>query len=716
MKQVIQNTRTGRLALDEVPPPEVPTGGVLVRTRASLISAGTERMVVEFARKSLVGKARARPDLVRKVLDKARRDGVAATMRAALARLDEPLPLGYSAAGEVVAVGAGMEGVYRVGQRVVMAGAGLANHAELDAVPRNLVAPLPDDVPDIQACFATLASIALHGVRNLGPQLGDVVAVLGVGLLGQLVTQFLVLSGARVVALDYDRSRLDLAQRMGAEVGLDLAEDGIAESVAALTRGRGCDGIVIAAATDSSEPFRTAAALARDRARVVLVGMTGTELPYREFMQKELTVTVSRSYGPGRYDSDFEGRGVKYPEGWVRWTETANLAECARLMSPSLPRRLDVAPLITHRFPFERALDAYALVTQGGEPHLGVVLEYSGQPEIKTRPSFPAVVGQPRRCVLGVIGAGNFARTVLLPELRRRGDVTLRAVVTRRGPSAQQTREAFGFQEASTDIETVLGDPTINAVLVATRHDTHADLAARALAAGKAVLVEKPLALSRDELNRVAEARAGSAGFFQIGFNRRFAPLMEQARQRLARTGGPRVVLLRVNAGAIPSESWIHADEGGGRILGEACHFVDLARFLVGAPIVSVRAQAARTVAGASDDVSITLDFADGSLGTVLYTALGDTALAKELIEAYGGGMALTVDDYRSLTIAESGRIRRVKPMGARDKGFAASLAAFVEAVGRGGPAPIDEAELMETSLATIAAMESLRSGRVVDV
>ncbi|MCZ6467807.1 MAG: zinc-binding alcohol dehydrogenase, partial [Alphaproteobacteria bacterium] len=444
MKQVIQSPRTGKLAVREVPAPKVTAGHVLVRTRASLISAGTERMSVEFARKSLAGKAKARPDLARQVLAKARRDGLRATWNAVLARLDEPMPLGYSAAGEVVAAGAGLEGVFRVGERVAVAGAGLANHAELNVVPRALVAPVPDDVPDEEACFATLAAISLHAVRTLGPGLGDVVAVLGVGLVGQLAVQLLTLSGARAVALDYNPGRLDLARRMGAQAALDLADGGVAEAVSALTAGVGCDGILIAAATDSSEPLATAAAIARDRARVCMVGDTGTAFPRREFMQKELNLVVSRSYGPGRYDEDFEGRGVKYPAGFVRWTETENLAECVRLMSPALARRLDVAPLISHRFPLDEAEAAYAMVTGASEPHLGVVLTYGGQPADAAAagarapgPSFAAPAAHPAGCVLGVIGAGNFARTVLLPELKKLAGVRLHTVVTRRGASAE---------------------------------------------------------------------------------------------------------------------------------------------------------------------------------------------------------------------------------------------------------------------------------------
>ncbi len=722
MRQVIQSPRTGKLAVREVPRPRVTPGHVLVRTRASLISAGTERMAVEFARKSLAGKAKARPDLTRQVLAKARRDGLRATWNAVLARLDEPLPLGYSAAGEVVAAGAGLEGVFRVGQRVAVAGAGLANHAELNVVPRALAAPVPDDVPDDEACFATLAAIALHAVRTLGPGLGDVVAVLGVGLVGQLAVQLLTLSGARAVALDYNPGRLDLARRMGAQGALDLAGGGVEAAVSALTAGVGCDGILIAAATESSEPLATAAAIARDRARVCMVGATGTAFPRREFMQKELSLVVSRSYGPGRYDQDFEGRGVKYPAGFVRWTETENLAECVRLMSPALARRLDVAPLISHRFPLDEAEKAYAVVTGAGEPHLGVVLTYGGELADAAGarapgPSFAAPTAGPAGCVLGVIGAGNFARTVLLPELKKLNGVGFHTVVTRRGASAEQSRQAFGFAHAGADEAAVLENPDINAVLIATRHDSHAELTARALEAGKAVLVEKPLGLDREQINRVIEARTKSAAFFQVGFNRRFAPLAVTVRDRLHGMDGPKFVLLRVNAGPLPADHWALApEEGGGRILGEVCHFVDLARFLVGAPIASVLADTGEATGATSEDVTLTLRFADGSLATVAYTALGDIACGKERIEAYAGGAVFTVDDFRTLVVAEDGRVTSQGSRRRQDKGFKGALKAFVDAVAGGGPAPVDEAEVVETSLATIAVLESLQAGTRIDL
>lgn len=717
MKQIVQSARNGRLTLRDVPEPQVRAGHLLVRTTASLISAGTERMVVDFARKSLAAKAKARPDLVKKVLEKARRDGIMATFQAVMARLDEPMPLGYSAAGTVVAVGRGLEGQFEIGQRVAVAGAGLANHAELNSIPRNLAAPIPDDVSDEQACFGTVAAIALQGVRNLTPQLGDVVAVIGVGLVGQIAVQLLALNGCRVLAMDYNDSRLDLARANGAEMAVNLGGDGADAAVRQLTRGLGCDSVLIAAATDSAGPLEVAAVIARDRARISLVGKTGTEFPFADFMKKELSLVVSRSYGPGRYDEDFEGRGMKYPPGFVRWTETENLGECVRLMGTALPRRLDMKALITHRFPFDQAESAYSLVMENSEPHLGVVLTYPDQPAAAApRPVFAAAKAAPSgRCVLGVVGAGAFARTILLPALKKLPKAELHTLVTQRGLSAEHGQQAYGFAHCATDVDAVFGNPEINAVLIATRHASHAELVSRALAAGKNVFVEKPLAVDREQLAQVAAARQNSAGFFTVGFNRRFAPMSVALRKHFDAMPGPRVVNLRVNAGAMPAESWVNAaEEGGGRMVGEMCHFIDLARYYVGKPIVSVRAECATPVAGAADDLAVVLHFEDGSMANIVYTALGDTAYSKERFEVFGGGSVVTIDNFLALTVASGGSIRTEKARAGQDKGHGEEMRAFVEAVAGGTAAPVEEGELYETALATIAVADSLRLSETI--
>ncbi len=695
MKQVIQSARTGKLVLKDVPAPKVKAGHLLVQTRASLISAGTDRLMTEFARKSLLGKAQARPDLVKKVFDKLRRDGISETWTSVMARLDEPLPLGYSAAGSVIAVGAGLEGTFRVGERVAIAGAGLANHAELNVVPKNLAVPIPQTVSDEEACFATLSAIAMHAVRNVGATLGDRVAVIGLGLVGQLACQLLTLSGIRVVALDVDVARIDLARQLGVE-RISEIDDAAINRILAWSGDKGVDAVLIAAATDSNEPFATAAAIARDRARVVLVGKTGTEFSYRDFMQKELSVIVSRSYGPGRYDDDFESRGMTYPEGYVRWTETANLAECARLMSPTRQPRLNIAPLISHRFSLEQAEDAYALVT-GHEPHLGVVLTYKDALVKTPHQSFaePKVQITDGKCVLGVIGAGNFARTQLLPALKGMKNIILHTLVSERGASAEHSQETFGFSQASTNADDVFSNKDINAVLIATRHDHHANLTIKALQAGKSVLVEKPLALNREDINAIAAARNESQGFFQVGFNRRFAPMSINMREFLGKHAGPKFVLLRINTGALPADHWIHdTEQGGGRILGEACHFVDLARYLISAAIESVQASAPRTGTVPCEDATITLRFTDGSLATIAYTAQGDSVYSKERIEAYAGGAVMVIDDFRECTIAENGQIKSKKA--ASGKGIALGLQAFIDAILNGGPVPIDEAEIIE--------------------
>ncbi len=719
MKQVVQSTRSGKLTVREVPAPAVRPGHLLVRTSTSLISAGTDRMVVQFAKKSLAAKAMARPDLVRQVMDKARRDGIGATIRAVLARLDEPLPLGYSACGEVTALGAGVEGAFRVGQRVAVAGAGVANHAELNLVPENLAAAEPDDVNDEEACFGTLGAIELHGVRNLGLGLGDYAAVIGVGLVGQLAVQFLDLAGVRVAAFDYDGDRLDLARFGRAEMCWNLDRGDPGQAVLDFTGGRGCDGVLISAATETSEPFELAAEIARDRARICLVGLTGTEIPYRAFMRKELSLVVSRSYGPGRYDDDFEGRGMKYPDGYVPWTETRNLAEAVRRMSRRNDHRLAVEQLITHRFAIEEAERAYALVAARTEPHLGVVLTYGGRREkTMTDLRVPIAVSGAKRsggCVFGIIGAGAFARAMLLPALKSMPDCRLHTVASLRGMTAQDSAEKFGFENAAADEAAVLECAEINAVLIATTHASHASLTAAALAAGKNVLVEKPLALDRDQLNQVIEARNRSTGFFLVGFNRRFAPMSAQARDHLAGLKGPKNVLIRVNAGALAADSWHNAPEQGhGRILGEMCHFVDLARFLIAAPIVSVQASAAAASRGVCDDVTATLNFSDGSLATIAYTAKGDDAVAKELVECFAGGTVATIDNFQRYALAADGRQKRSGGGIEQDKGHKAELAAFVAASSSGGPAPVAEVELVEVSLATIAIAESLRSGAPV--
>lgn len=715
LRQVVQNPRGGGVRLVEVPAPQVAAGHLLVDVRASLISPGTERMVTDFAEKPLLAKALARPDLVRQVRAKARRDGLRAAWRSVNARLGDPLPLGYAAAGEVLAVGEGLEGRFRPGDRVAIGGAGAANHADIDLVPGNLAVPLAESVPYVAGCFATLGAIALHSVRLVRPQLGEWVGVVGAGLVGLLALQFARLSGARVAVFDYDRARLELARSLGAEIAWSLADGDPAAAVFAASGGLGCDAVILAAATESAEPFETAAAIARDRATVCMVGISGTAFPYRAFMHKELNVVVARSYGPGRYDAAYERQGMAYPEGYVRWTETENLRTVADLLAEG---RLDVTSLTTHRLPFARAEEAYRLMADRREPHLGIVLEYG-----PSRPPERAqVVPLPRRArpagpqplVLGVIGAGRFARTLILPRLAGLPQARLKTVASARGLSAEQARGRFGFALAAADPAAVLDDPEITAVLVLSPHNTHAALAAAALQAGKSVYVEKPLALNRGELAAVMAAEGQSPGLLQVGFNRRFAPMTKEVMQRLASLQGPRQIVIRINAGRAEKDSW-EADpaQGGGRILGEGCHFADLAQCLAGAPVMAVQAAAAGAGGkGPGEDFAAHLEFADGSLATIAYTTAGDQAYSKETVEIFCAGEVFRIEDFRELTIVRGGRAKRRRV--AQDKGHRAALHAFADAVREGRPAPVPAAALFRSSLAAIALKESILAGQAV--
>lgn len=710
MKQVTQNLRSGKVEVRDVPAPAVGHNEVLVATRASLISAGTERMVMEFAGKSLAGKAKERPDLARKVLAKMQRDGVADTLASVFSRLDEPLPLGYSAAGEVVGVGPGVAHEFRIGDRVAMAGAGQANHAEVNAVPRNLCVKLPENVPFAQGCYATLGAIALHGVRNADVKLGDRVLVVGLGLVGQLAVQLAAAAGARVAGVDPNLERCMLAKQGGALWAAGLA--GLNEGWRQFTDGRGFDAILICAATESDGPLEQAVEWARDRATVVLVGKVGTRFPYAATMKKELTVRVSRSYGPGRYDPAFEQQGLSYPVGFVPWTERENLGEAVRLMGNG---KLRADLLTTHTFPLEDALKGYELIA-GNVPCLGVVLRY-GERGAKTGEEQIPERKRTRRAKVGVslLGAGGFARSVVLPALQKVSGWELRGVVSKGGLSAAHAKEKFKAAWAGSGAGDIWKDEGTDAVMVLTRHNAHAAQVLEAFKAGKHVWVEKPLALAMGDIAAVEEAAAGSGRVLMVGFNRRFSPALVPLHRRLSKVAGPRQVLVRVNAGRLEEGGWQQGDEGGGRLLGEVCHFTDLALWLVGRPLETVRA-----VQGAGqDDYVVTLGFADGSLATVFYSSEGDASAAKERVEVYGGGAVGVMDNYARTTWVQGGRARTLyrKPwFSGQEKGHAPALAAWLRAcLGAGGEIPA-VAELCHSSRVTLWAAESIGTGRDVRV
>jgi predicted dehydrogenase len=716
MKQLLQNLRDGKTTIEEVPVPTPRAGQALVRVAASLVSAGTERMVVEFAEKSLVGKARSRPDLVKQVLDKMSREGILPTLQAAFNRLDSPMPLGYSSAGVITALGPGMDG-FHLGQRVACAGGGYAVHAEYNLVPRNLLTPLPDNVAFESAAFTTLGAIALHGFRLAEPQLGENVAVIGLGLLGLLTIQLASAAGCRVWGTDTNPERVALAEQFGAAAcSRHEAED----SARAFTANRGFDSVIICADTASNDPVTLAGAIARDRAKVVATGAVGLTFPRKIYFEKELSFVNSRSYGPGRYDPNYEENGRDYPIGYVRWTEGRNFEAIVGLLASG---KLKVQPLITHRFPIEQAAEAYEIITgKRKEPFLGVLLTYpveqlSSSSVVKLsssteKPNDRITEKPEHRITIGVLGAGLFANATLLPALKKVKDVELVGIASAGGLHAAHSGHKFGFRYACSADEQILDDPDINTVLILTRHDSHADLAVKALQAGKHVFVEKPLAVNSEQLSVISHQLLITDNcLLMTGFNRRFAPLAQQLRQTLVTRQEPLYMHYRVNAGYIPLNHWTHdPEQGGGRIIGEGCHFIDFLTFLVGAPPVSVSA-AALPDGGKyhEDNVSMTFTFPDGSLGIVDYLANGDKSFPKERVEVFCGGAVAVLDDFRSLETVKDGKRKTVKLWG-QDKGHFNEMQALVHAIREGVP-PIPYEQLIGVTQASFAAVDSIRRG-----
>jgi predicted dehydrogenase/threonine dehydrogenase-like Zn-dependent dehydrogenase len=702
MQQVQQNYRSGELSLVDVPVPALRPGGVLVATACSLISAGTERSTVATARMGLLGKARSRPDLVRQVVRVARREGLLETYRMVRNRLDTPLPLGYSSAGYVAAVAEGALGL-RPGDRVACAGAGYASHAEVAFVPRNLAAKVPDGVPLEDAAYATVGAIALQGVRRAGVSLGDKVAVIGLGLIGQLTVQILKAAGCKVLAIDLARDLVDLARRSGADLALARADDP-ERAALELGDGHGVDAAIVTASTKESDPVDLAGALCRERGRVVIVGNVRLDVPRELYYRKELDLVLSRSYGPGRYDPSYEEGGIDYPLPYVRWTEQRNLEAFLGLLADD---RLDTRLLTTHTFPIADAGKAYALVT-GDAPgrSVGILLRYGDAERIATTIALPPPL-EPRGEAPGIsfVGAGSFAQGFLLPNLRGSrlrsqgfgGQVGgLRYVVANDGLRARAAQGKFGFDAAATDPAAAIGDPATRAVVIATRHDSHADLACRALAAGKHVFVEKPLAVTREQLDAVRRAAAAAPGRLMVGFNRRFAPAAAAARDALSGRQGPLLVHYRVNAGPLPRGHWLGDPAQGGRLVGEACHFVDFVLFLTGERIRRVFA---------SGDVAIALDLSGGSSATIHYTDAGDRATPKEWVEAIGGGRVVRIDDFRKVT-----RNGRTIAKG-KGRGHAEEMQALLDAVRAGAPLPGDVEAALEVTEAMLLVEESLRTG-----
>lgn len=715
MKQVTHTLKTGLIEVADVPVPALTDRFVLVRTTASVISAGTEKSKIDTGRKNLLQKARARPDQVAQVLRKLRTEGFAKTLATVNARLGAASPLGYSSAGVAVAVGGLVDGI-QPGDRVACGGAGYANHAEFAAVPKNLVVPVPDNVSDEEAAFATLGSIALQGVRLADPKLGETVLVLGLGLLGQITVQLLAANGCRVIGTDLDPAQMKLAEAFGATC-VPLAD--IESACRALTGGHGVDAVLVCAGTSSNQPIELCGRVTRIKGRVVVVGAVRMDIPREDFFKKEISVVISRSYGPGRYDPLYEEGGQDYPVGYVRFTEQRNMQTVVDLIAAG---RLDVRRLISHRFTLEQAEQAYGLIEgEKHEPYLGIVMRYAAADAPLAAAPRITVASHPvdrARIGLSMVGAGNYATATLLPPLQGRGDVELRGLVTSSGRTAAGVAKQFGFGFCAAQVDELFAGDT-DAVLIATRHNTHADYVSRALRAGKHVFVEKPLAMNMAELAQVAQAHAQARDrHLMIGFNRRFAPFTQEVRRHFEAVRSAKVVNIRVNAGFVPPDHWSQDPElGGGRLIGEACHFVDLACALVGADPVLVFATGAVKPGQPlllNDNVCITLRFADGSVASIVYTADGAKAMPKEHVEMFGGGRCATIDDFRSVTLYEGDTgVRQVK--GTQNKGQHQMLAAWVAGMRTGvGALPIGTA--LAVSAATIAAVESMTLGEAVPI
>ncbi|MFB3905886.1 MAG: bi-domain-containing oxidoreductase [Acidobacteriota bacterium] len=736
MKQIVQSYKTGSLELAEVPVPALKSRSLLVRSAASLISIGTERYMLGMAQKSLLGKALARPDQVRQVLNKARLEGPVEAYRQALARLDEPVPLGYSAAGTVIEIGAGVRG-FASGDRVACSGSGVACHAEVLCVPQTLAVRIPDNVSFDAACFVTLGSIALHAVRIAASGLADRVVVLGLGLIGQLAVQIVRSAGSRVCALDICPEKVEMARKYGAHVGAVIERDDVVAVVRGFTDGRGADTVLVFAATESNHPIELAAELARIKGRIVVPGLVGLDIPRRVFYEKELDLTVSRAWGPGMYDLDYESGERDYPYGFVRWTAQRNMAAFLQMVSDEQVR---ISHLVTHRFPIARALEAYDLIMAGKKETMGVVLQYPERVELKRTiqlsqqehisrqkvrtPAESIAVAKdtaPRDPVrIGLIGAGLFARGTLLPALTPGRNAVLRGVVTSTGIHADHVARRYNAAYATTDPQRVLDDPQIDLVMILTRHGSHADFVKRALKAGKHVFVEKPLAIRQDELEEVIEVYQHSPGRLMVGFNRRYAPTTRFMLEQLKMTSGPRMVSIRANVGQIPPDLWVHDPlEGGGNLIGEACHFVDLIQALTGSEPMTAFAESVQSICGIikEDNLVIVLTMRDGSLGNIVYTAVGDKGYPRERVEIFAGGAVGVIDDFRTATWTQTGKRKGVGHLWSGvDRGHKAEMLDLVCSLKEGREFPVPFHSYVTTTLTTFAATRSMLTRQPVPV
>lgn len=719
MKQVSQNYKTGAIHLEQTNVPAIRNGGVLVRTHYSVVSTGTEGMKVKEGKMSYLGKAHARPDQVKKVLNTLRQQGLAATYQKVMNKLDKLTPLGYSLSGEVIAVGAGAE-EFHVGQRVACGGAGYANHADVNFVPKNLVVPVPDSVSTKHAAFATVGAIAMQGFRQAEMQLGETACVVGLGLLGQFLVQILRAAGVHVIGVDIVEARCELALKCGATAAMKPDDPGLSNIIGRLTNAHGVDTVFLTAGGSSNGPLELAVNIARDRARIVDIGKTKLDLPWNDCYMKELDMRFSRSYGPGRYDPRYEEQGFDYPIGYVRWTERRNMASFLDLLAEG---RVQLDPIISSVRSFEEAERVYQELADGKGDSLGTVFEYAiGEEHQKLLPIVAtASAGAGRSPAdgvvrLGVIGAGNYASTMLLPHLKANGDVLLHGVATASGLSGQDAMRKFGFRQATTNYKELLDSPDVDAVIIATRHSSHARIVIEALRAGKVVYVEKPLALNLDEMKLIREAIVESDNDrLMVGFNRRFAPVVAEIAARFRSTHTPLTIHYRVHAGQLESGSWYIDQNEGSRFVGEGGHFIDTISFISGSRPVSIFAQSLRPEKLAADDlenIAIVVQFENGSVGNILYLTQGGPKTPKEYLEVFGGGLTAQLHNFESVSYYEGDRA--TKSRWRVNKGQREEMQAYIECVKSAKPMPISLTDLTDTTLATLAVVESLKMGTPV--
>jgi polar amino acid transport system substrate-binding protein len=715
MRAILEDMRSGKVMAYEVPQPELRPGGILVRTAFSAISSGTERVKLEAGEKSLMGKAMARPDLVRQVMDFARNEGIKAAYQRVQSRLDSLSPLGYSCSGIVIAAGEGVQ-EFQPGDRVACGGGGYANHSAINFVPKNLAVKLPDSVGLDAAALTTIGAIAMQGLRQSESRFGETVAVIGAGLVGVLTIQLAKAAGCRVIAIDLDPGRVERAVKFGADRGLLSSDPRTPLAIKEFTR-YGPDAVIITAATPSTEPIELAAAIARDRGRIVVVGDVGLGVSRPNVYLKELSVSLSRSYGPGRYDVDYEEGGIDYPIGYVRWTEKRNMEAFVNFLAA---RSIDVARLIEKRYPVEQADSAYVAIREAGS--YTALIDYAVSEPATASASAPATARQTRSSgefKIGCIGAGGFAKNIIFPALRGRKGVVLESVATASGIGAQSACKSFGFSKAQTTAD-LLQDAQTDGVFVLSRHDSHSRYVVAALTNHKAVFVEKPLAVSQDQSEEIrcayqAAKEQGHASFLMVGFNRRFAPMTEKLCEFFAKRQEPMMINIRVNAGYLPLDHWTQRKQDGGRIVGEFCHFVDWARAVVNRPIQTVSAHALPDGSRYNrDNVAATLSFLDGSIANLTYVANGDKSVPKEYFEVFCESGVGIINDFCTLELSHNGKTTKTK--GRRDKGHNREIELTVEAMRSAGSAPIPFEQLVEVTRACFAVHQSIAEGGPVSM